>query len=42
MNNTKGVKETLHLTEPAVGGMPKADFIIREILMEPGDIFLEI
>jgi len=35
--NEHGVKDTLTLTGPAVGGVSDADFAIREVMIEPGD-----
>jgi sigma-B regulation protein RsbU (phosphoserine phosphatase) len=37
--NKQGVKETLTLTGPAIGGKSDADFSIREVTIEPGDTF---
>jgi sigma-B regulation protein RsbU (phosphoserine phosphatase) len=35
--NQHGVKDTLTLTGPAVGGESDVDFAIREVMIEPGD-----
>jgi phosphoserine phosphatase RsbU/P len=37
--NELGVKEMLYLTGPAIGGISGADYAIRKIFIEPGDIF---
>lgn len=37
--NKHGVKEILTLTGPAAGGVPDTNFIIREVVIEQGDIF---
>jgi sigma-B regulation protein RsbU (phosphoserine phosphatase) len=36
--NQHGVKEILNLTGPAVGGNMDADYRLREVMMEPGDL----
>lgn len=37
--NKSGVKDILTLTGPAIGGRSDADFILREVMIEPGDTF---
>jgi serine phosphatase RsbU (regulator of sigma subunit) len=37
--NMNGVKDVLTLTGPAIGGRSDADFILREVMIEPGDTF---
>jgi serine phosphatase RsbU (regulator of sigma subunit) len=37
--NKHGVKDNLTLTGPAVGGIQDAEFTVREVMIEPGDIF---
>ncbi|MGA2503892.1 MAG: GAF domain-containing SpoIIE family protein phosphatase [Anaerolineales bacterium] len=37
--NKNGIKHVLTLTGPAIGGRADADFILREVIIEPGETF---
>ncbi len=37
--NKTGIKDILMLTGPAIGGKSDANFVIREVMIEPGDTF---